>query len=264
MDERWEYGGFSFYRSYADIVVDPTSNERVAEYVRDRIANVVEDSDLASLLSPSNTIACKRPCLDTDYYETFNNEHVELVDISVCGIDRLTRQGVIAGGSQYDFDAIVFATGFDAMTGALLGMNITGRDELSLDVAWEAGPRTYLGLSVPRFPNLFTVTGPGSPSVLTNMIVAIEQHVEWICACLRSMRSEGHQSIEATDAAADSWVDHVNTVADETLYPSCNSWYLGSNIPGKTRVFMPLIGFPTYAEKCEEVAANGYSGFVVT
>lgn len=264
MDERWEYGGFSFYRSYADIVVDPTSNERVAEYVRERIANVVEDSDLATLLSPSNTIACKRPCLDTDYYETFNNEHVELVDISVCGIDRLTRQGVIAGGSQYDFDAIVFATGFDAMTGALLGMNITGRDELSLDVAWEAGPRTYLGLSVPHFPNLFTVTGPGSPSVLTNMIVAIEQHVEWICACLRSMRSEGRQSIEATDAAADSWVDHVNTVADETLYPSCNSWYLGSNIPGKTRVFMPLIGFPTYAEKCEEVAANGYSGFVLT
>jgi len=189
---------------------------------------------------------------------------VQLVDISTSGIERLAPQGVIAGGSQYDFDAIVFATGFDAMTGALLGMNITGRDGLGLDDAWEAGPRTYLGLGVPRFPNLFTVTGPGSPSVLTNMIVAIEQHVEWICACLRSMRSEGHRSIEATDAAADSWVDHVNTVADQTLYPSCNSWYLGSNIPGKTRVFMPLIGFPTYAEKCEEVAANGYSGFVLT
>ena len=264
MDERWKYGGFSFYRSYADIVIDPTSNERVADYVRGRIADVVDNSEVANLLSPSNTIACKRPCLDTDYYETFNRDHVHLVDISSCGIDRFTPQGIIAGGSHYDVDAIVFATGFDAMTGALLGMNITGRDGLALDDAWEAGPRTYLGLGVPRFPNLFTVTGPGSPSVLTNMIVAIEQHVEWICACLRNMRSEGHQSIEATDAAADSWVDHVNTVADQTLYPSCNSWYLGSNIPGKTRVFMPLIGFPTYAEKCEEVAANGYSGFVLT
>ena len=264
MDHRWDYGGFSFYRSYVDIVIDPVSNQRVADYVRSRIAEVVEDTEIANLLSPSNTIACKRPCLDTDYYETFNSEHVELVDISTCGIDHLSERGVVADGSEYDVDAIVFATGFDAMTGALLGMNITGRGGLRLDTAWEAGPRTYLGLSVPQFPNLFTVTGPGSPSVLTNMIMAIEQHVEWICACLRNMRSEGRQSIEATEAAADSWVDHVNTVADQTLYPSCNSWYLGSNIPGKTRVFMPLIGFPTYAEKCAEVAANGYSGFVVT
>ena len=264
MNQRWDHGGFSFYRSYADIVIDPDSNERVADYVRSRIAEVVEDPVVAGLLSPTNTVACKRPCLDTQYYETYNLDHVELVDISTTGIERLTRRGVVAGGVEYEFDAVVFATGFDAMTGTLLAMNITGRGGLRLETAWKAGPRTYLGLSVPQFPNLFTVTGPGSPSVLTNMIMAIEQHVEWICDCLTALRDADHQMIEATEPAADDWVDHVNRIADQTLYPSCNSWYLGANIPGKTRVFMPLIGFPDYAEKCTEVAADGYSGFVVT
>ena len=264
MNERWDYGGFSFYRAYADIVIDQESNERVAHYVRNRIAEVVDDPAVADLLSPSNTIACKRPCLDTRYYETFNLDHVDLVDIADDGIERISERGVVAGGVEYEFDAIVFATGFDAMTGTLLGMNITGREGLRLETAWEAGPRTYLGLSVPCFPNLFTVTGPGSPSVLTNMIMAIEQHVEWIRDCLVDLRNQGHRSIEATDDAADSWVDIVNAISDQNLYPRCYSWYLGANIPGKARVFMPLIGFPPYAEKCEQVATDGYSGFALT
>ncbi len=261
MDERWEEGGFGFYRAYADIGVDGTSNERVAEYVRSQIARVVDDDATARLLAPTNTIACKRPCLDTNYYETFNLDHVTLVDISSSGLDSITPTGLSANDREFEVDALIFATGFDAMTGALLKMNITGKGGRTLAEAWSAGPRTYLGLGVPDFPNLFTVTGPGSPSVLTNMIMAIEQHVEWIRDCLVSLRKEGHETIEASPQAADAWVDHVNAIADQTLYPTCNSWYLGANIPGKTRVFMPLIGYPPYAEKCQRVAENNYEGF---
>ena len=263
MDERWDYGGFSFYRSYIDIVVDPESNERVADYVRGHITAKVDDPELATLLSPTNTIACKRPCLDTHYYETFNSSHVQLIDISDHEIETITPHGLRVRGEEFTFDALVFATGFDAMTGSLLKMNITGVADYTLNEAWANGPRTYLGLGIPSFPNLFTVTGPGSPSVLTNMIMAIEQHVEWIRDCLVSMRENDYSTIEATPDAADAWVSHVNSIADQTLYPSCNSWYLGANIPGKTRVFMPLIGFPDYAERCEEVASNNYEGFTL-
>ena len=212
-------------------------------------------------MTPNNTIACKRPCLDTNYYETFNLNHVELIDISSSGVEEITPEGLKAAGRNFELDALIFATGFDAMTGALLNMNITGKGGKSLDEAWTAGPRTYLGLGIPDFPNLFTVTGPGSPSVLTNMIMAIEQHVEWIRDCLVALRQEGLETIEASPEAADLWVDHVNTIADQTLYPTCNSWYLGANIPGKTRVFMPLIGYPPYAERCRQVAEENYAGF---
>ena len=261
MDKRWQEGGFGFYRAYADIGVDPASNERVAEYVRGQITKVVVDPTTAQLLTPNNTIACKRPCLDTNYYETFNLNHVELIDISSSGVEEITPEGLKAAGRNFELDALIFATGFDAMTGALLNMNITGKGGKSLDEAWTAGPRTYLGLGIPDFPNLFTVTGPGSPSVLTNMIMAIEQHVEWIRDCLVALRQEGLETIEASPEAADLWVDHVNTIADQTLYPTCNSWYLGANIPGKTRVFMPLIGYPPYAERCQQVAEENYAGF---
>ncbi|MBM44893.1 MAG: cyclohexanone monooxygenase [Acidimicrobiaceae bacterium] len=263
MDERWEEGGFGFYRAYADIGIDPTSNERVAEYVRSQIVDLVDDAATAQLLAPTNTIACKRPCLDTGYYETFNLPHVELVDISSEGIEAITSDGVRAAGRDFEFDVLILATGFDAMTGALLNMNITGKGGSTLSNAWSAGPRNYLGLSIPEFPNLFTVTGPGSPSVLTNMIMAIEQHVEWIRDCLVALRQKGIKTIEASPQAADSWVDHVNRIANQTLYPTCNSWYLGANIPGKTRVFMPLIGYPPYAERCQQVADNNYEGFAL-
>jgi cyclohexanone monooxygenase len=158
---------------------------------------------------------------------------------------------------------IVFATGYDAMTGSLARIDIRGRRGACLRDAWSVGPRTYLGLGVAGFPNLFTVTGPGSPSVLANMIVAIEQHVDWITDCLAYLRNGGYASIEATVAAQDAWVEHVNAIAGTTLYPTCNSWYLGANVPGKPRVFMPLIGFPPYVEKCNDVAAKGYEGFVL-
>ncbi len=263
MEERWQTGGFTFYRAYGDVGLDTESNERIASFVRTKIAEVVDDPATAELLSPTNTIACKRPCLDTNYFETFNENHVTLVDVSTQPIERITPNGVVTGGVEYPLDVLVLATGFDAMTGTLLRMNITGRDSLTLAQQWEAGPRTYLGLGVPGFPNMFTVSGPGSPSVLTNMIPSIEQHVDWITDCLVHLRSQSASTIEATEQATEDWVHHVNAVADMTLYPTCNSWYLGANIPGKTRVFMPLVGFPPYVKICDEVAAEGYRGFEV-
>jgi len=178
-------------------------------------------------------------------------------------IEAVTPRGVRTGGREYELDAIVFATGFDAMTGALFAIDIRGRDGLALRDKWQYGPRTYLGLGTAGFPNLFVISGPGSPSVLTNMLVSIEQHVNWISDCLAFLRQHRHARIEARVAAEDAWVEHVNAVADRTVYPQCNSWYLGSNVPGKPRVFMPLLGFPQYVAKCDEVAAQGYEGFAL-
>jgi cyclohexanone monooxygenase len=183
-----------------------------------------------------------------------------LVDVSVSPVE-ITPGGVRTGGRDYELDGLVFATGFDAMTGALTRIDIRGRGGLSLSDAWAGGPRTFLGLGVAGFPNLFLITGPGSPSVLTNMVVSIEQHVNWIADCLDYLRRGGYRLIEAQPQAQDEWVAHVNGIAGLTLFPSCNSWYLGANVPGKPRVFMPLAGFPPYVEKCDEVAARGYQGF---
>jgi cyclohexanone monooxygenase len=208
-------------------------------------------------------IGCKRLCVDTGYFETFNRDNVELVDVTEEPIEEITATGIRAGAREFELDCIVFATGFDAMTGALLSIDIRGREGRSLQDAWAEGPRTYLGLGVVGFPNLFTITGPGSPSVLTNMIVSIEQHVNWIADCMEYLRDNGHREIEATPEAQEAWVTYVNMIADFTLFPSCNSWYLGANVPGKPRVFMPLLGFPSYAEKCADVAAKQYEGFAL-
>ena len=258
---RWEHGGFMFLGAYNDLLRSREANETAATFVRQRIREIVHDQQVAGLLCPDNVIGCKRPCLDTGYFETYNRPNVELVDARRRAIERITPRGIVAGGREFAFDCIVFATGFDAMTGAVLGIDIRGRGGTALRDKWDAGPRTYLGLCTVGFPNLFLVTGPGSPSVLTNMIVSIEQHVDWITACLTDLRREGRATIEATPQAEDAWVEHVNAVAGLTLYPTCNSWYLGKNIPGKPQVFMPLIGFPPYAEKCAQVAADGYEGF---
>ena len=287
-EERWQSGGFPFYGSFNDIRLDPAANQTAAEFVRAKIHEVVHDPAVADLLAPVHTIACKRPVLDSGYFETFNRPNVKLVDIHATPIEAITSTGlrtaaaddtslekfcpILASGDvvrnfsgqQYELDMIIFATGFDAMTGTLLKIDIRGRDGLSLRKKWEAGPVNYLGLSIPGFPNFFTITGPGSPSVLTNMIVAIEQHVEWISDCIHYLNAHDFGTIEATSAAQDAWVAHVNAVADETLLPTCSSWYLGANIPGKPRVFMPLVGFPPYVEKCEEVVVNGYEGFVLS
>ena len=201
-------------------------------------------SSSAALLTPKNVLACKRLCIDSGYYETYNRPNVALVDVSSTPISEITPDGLKVGEREYEFDAIVFATGFDAMTGALFAMDIRGRGGLALKEKWAAGPRTYLGLATAGFPNLFTVNGPGSPSVLSNMLPSIEQHVEWISACIGWMRKRGMARIEAEESAENAWVEHVNQVAGGTLFPTCNSWYLGANVPGKPRVFMPYIGVP--------------------
>jgi cyclohexanone monooxygenase len=261
---RWARGGPGLLGTYGDIMVNKDANDIAAEYVREKIRQIVKDPDVAAMLSPKQVLGCKRICLDTDYYETFNRASVHLVDVAATPIERLTQAGIRTSAADYELDVVIFATGFDAMTGALLSIDIRGRDGLTLKEKWSAGPRTYLGLGVPGFPNLFTISGPGSPSVLTNMMVSIHQHVNWIGGCIQYLRDNEIVSIEATVEAEQAWVTHVNEVADTTLYPQCNSWYLGANIPGKTRVFMPLVGFPAYVDKCAEVAGNGYPGFDLT
>jgi cation diffusion facilitator CzcD-associated flavoprotein CzcO len=262
-EARWRDGGLSFLGTFADLLYDPNANATAAEFVRGKIRAIVEDPRTAEILCPDQVIGCKRMCVDTNYYATFNRPNVRLVDLRHSPISRISTNGIETTAAHYELDAIVYATGFDAMTGALMRIDIRGRDGVPLHDAWAAGPQTYLGLGVAGFPNLFTITGPGSPSVLTNMIVSIEQHVDWIADCLAHLHEHGYEWIEATREAQTAWVDHVNAIADFTLFPTCNSWYLGANVPGKTRVFMPCLGFPPYAEKCAEVARTGYEGFAL-
>lgn len=264
-EARWRYGGFALLGAYSDLVMDPAANATAAEFVRAKIAEIVKDPKTAEKLSPKTyPIGAKRICVDTGYYDTFNRDNVSLVDLTEEPIERITPAGVQTSEREYTVDAIVYAIGFDAMTGALDKIDIRGRGGARLKDAWAAGPATYLGLLVAGFPNLFLVTGPGSPSVLCNMAVAIEQHVEWISDCIAWMSERQASSIEATPDAQDAWVAHVNEVAEATIFPLANSWYLGANVPGKPRVFMPYIGgFPVYRDKCNEVAAAGYDGCVV-
>ena len=265
-EETWEMGGFAFVRTFPDLTLSHEANKIAADFARAKIRSIVHDPATAELLSPKIVIGCKRMCIDSGYFETYNLEHVHLVDVSTTPIQEVTSAGLRVGDRTYEVDAIVFATGFDAMTGALLRLDIRGRGGQPLGDAWAAGPGTYLGLSIPGFPNLFTIAGPGSPSVLTNVIVAIEQHVDWITDCIEDMRDHGYSTIEAMPEARDAWVVHVNEVAADSLHndPGCNSWYLGSNIEGKPRVFMPLLGFPAYVDRCEEVVVRGYEGFVLS
>lgn len=262
-EQRWQNGGLRFLAAFNDILIDEKSNETAAEFVRQKILATVEDPKTAKALLPKQIIGCKRLCLDTDYYQTFNRSNVRLVDLSENPITEITQSGISTSNEEYAFDAIVFATGFDAMTGALDNMEIVGRDGLRLKDKWEAGPVTYLGLGMSGFPNLFTVSGPGSPSVLSNMVPTIEQHVNWIADCIGYLEHNQLSTIEATKDAENNWVQHVNEVAETTLYPGCNSWYLGANVPGKPRVFMPYIGVPPYVEKCEQVVRDGYAGFTL-
>ena len=260
-EERWRAGGLGVVGAFADLFVDPEVNEAAAEFIRGKIRETVKDPEVAELLCPDTPVGCKRPCADTDYFETYNRPDVTLVDIRDAPIEEIDETGLFTGGRHYELDCIVFATGFDAMTGALLRIDVRGRGGTALGEKWAEGPKTYLGLQVAGFPNFFTITGPGSPSVLANMIPGIEQHVNWIADCIEHMRERGLGRIEATPEAEADWVRHVNEIADRTIYPTCNSWYVGANIPGKPRVFMPYLGFPRYVAKCERVVANGYEGF---
>ncbi|MGH8982739.1 MAG: flavin-containing monooxygenase, partial [Acidimicrobiia bacterium] len=266
-ERAWDSGTlYGMVSAFNDLLVDRDANDTAAEFVRARIRETVADPELAERLSPRNhPFGTKRPCLDTDYYATYNRDDVTLVDVRSTPIVEITPTGIRTTADEYDLDVIVFATGFDAMTGPLLGPDITGTGGVALRDKWAAGPRTYLGIATAGFPNLFSVTGPGSPSVLVNMLVAIEQHVDWVADCIANLRERHLTSIDATVEAEDRWVDHVNDVASRTLFPQANSWYMGANVPGKPRVFMPYIGgLPHYTEVCDAVAADGYRGFTLT
>jgi len=264
-EKRWSRGGLGFSAAYTDLLTSKEANDTAAEFFRAKIRDIVRDPAVARALTPTDyPLGTKRLCVDTGYYDTFNRDNVTLVDLRKTPIEAIIPRGVRTSEAEYAVDAIVFATGFDAMTGALLNIDIRGRGGRRIQEAWAAGPRTYLGLSIAGFPNFFTITGPGSPSVLSNMIVSIEQHVDWIADCLTYLRQQGHASIEATAEAQEAWVQHVNEVGHMTLYPLAKSWYMGANVPGKPRVFMPYIGgVGVYRQKCDEVAAKGYEGFAL-
>jgi cation diffusion facilitator CzcD-associated flavoprotein CzcO len=262
-----EEGGFKFiYGSYWDLLFNKDSNDTAAEFIRSKIRQIVKDPVVAEKLVPTDyPYGTKRPPIDTDYFETFNRPNVTLVDLRETPVTEVTPAGIRTTGADYDLDIIVFATGFDAMTGSLLKIDVRGRDGLSLKQKWQSGPTTYLGVQVAGFPNMFVITGPGSPAVLANMPTAIEQHVDWIGDCISYMRARLLTRVEATEDAEQAWVEHVRQVAELTLFPQANSWYLGANIPGKKRVFMPYVGgFAPYRRRCDDVAARGYEGLALS
>jgi cyclohexanone monooxygenase len=264
-EARWDHGGLTFMLAYNNLILDKAANDTAADFVRDKIAEIVRDPETAKRLQPDNhPIGSKRICVDTEYYATFNRPNVTLVDIKSDPIAEILPNAVRTAASDYEIDALVLATGFDAMTGSVAKIEIRGRYGQTLNQKWAEGPRAYLGLMSEGFPNLFIITGPGSPSVLSNMIVSIEQHVDWITDAIAFMHDRGVEVMEASKEAEDQWVAHVNEVAQATLYPQANSWYMGANIPGKPRIFMPYIGgVGVYRRICNEVAAKGYQGFVM-
>jgi cation diffusion facilitator CzcD-associated flavoprotein CzcO len=265
-EKAWQRGGLRFRASFSDVLQNADANLTASDFLRDKIKQVVKDPVVAEKLTPrDHGFATKRPPIDSGYFETFNRDNVLLVDIKAEPIIEVTPKGIRTTEQEYELDIIVFATGFDALTGPLVNLNISGIDGIKLKDEWAAGPRTYLGLQSPKFPNLFTITGPGSPSVLCNMPIAIEQHVDWITDCIGAMRAKGLRRIEAEPEATDKWVAHVNEAAAATLLPmASSSWYLGANVPGKPRVFMPYAGgFARYTAICDDVAQGGYRGFAL-
>ena len=265
-ERRWTLGGFAFLVSFVDLVTDHEANAAVAAFVHKKIRELVQDPVVAELLCPKeHPFGTKRLCVDTGYYQVYNRDNVKLVDVKSDPIAEITPDGLrLESGAGYAFDALILATGFDAMTGALFAIDIRGRDRESLEEKWVAGPRTYLGLQTAGFPNLFMITGPGSPSVLSNMMVSIEQHVEWVTDCIVYLRDHGIATIEPELDAEDRWVDHVNEVGAATLLSEANSWYMGANVPGKPRILTPYIGgVGAYRVICDEVVAKGYEGFAL-
>lgn len=259
--------GLEIILSFPDIYTDPEANEIANELFRDNVRRMITDPETAERLLPKDYgLGCKRQVLDRDYYVTFNRENVTLVDVRETPIETITPTGIRTSRGDYELDVLIFATGFDAMTGALLNANITGLGGTTLNEKWADGPVAYLGLQMSGFPNLFTVTGPGSPSVLCNMLVAIEQHVNWIADCIDWSRRQGVDTIAPKPESETRWVAHVNEVAEGTMFtaPSCNSWYLGANIEGKPRIFIPYVGgFTQYRKHCEQEQSEGYPGFDV-
>ena len=264
-EEGWQRGGInSLSYAFTDFFTDERANAEAQKFARRKICEIVRDPQTAASLTPAHHIGTKRTCVDTNYYATFNRDNVTLVDLGLDPIEEIFTGGVRTASRAIDLDCLVYAVGFDAMTGAMSAIDIVGAGGRTLREAWAEGPATYLGLMVEGFPNMFLVTGPGSPGVLSNMVVSIEQHVEWISDCLAFLEAQGLSRIEATRATQDQWVAHVNDLADATLYPQASSWYLGANIPGKPRVFMPYVnGCGNYRSECEAVVRDGYRGFAL-
>ena len=261
-EEGWNAGGFAFMFSFYDLVLNQESNDTAADFVRGKIKQIVRNPKVAEALFPKQAIACKRMCVDIGYYETFNRSNVTLINLQSSPISEITDRGLRTMDQEFEFDDLILATGFDSITGPILKIDIRGHDGAELKEKWAKGAATYLGLSSAGFPNLFMINGPGSPSVLANMVTAIEHHAEWISKCIETATAAGNSRIEATTQAESAWTEHVAAVSSATLFPSCNSSYLGANIPGKPRVFLPYAGgFPAYLQKCTEFASNGYEGF---
>ena len=263
-EDRWEKGGVPFIAAFQDLTIDREANETAAEFVRDKIKHLVKDPKTAKTLTPNYPIGCKRLAVDSNYYETFNEPNISLINLNTEPLEEFVSNGLSTRKNLYDLDAIILATGFDAMTGTLFNIDIQGKNNIKLKDKWEEGPKTYLGLTAEGFPNLFTVSGPGSPSVLTNMIVSIEQHVNWIFNCFDFMKKNKKSSIEASSKAEQEWVQHNQNVSIDHVRSSCSSWYIGANIKGKARIFMPYVGgYAKYVEKCDEVSQNNYEGFIL-
>ena len=254
--------------NWGDIFYDIDANRMAAKLYGEAVARIVKDPDTAAALVPDHPFACKRPIIDQGYYETFNRDNVTLVDLREAPIREVTPSGIRTEHDSYELDAIVYATGFDAMTGALSRMDIRGRGGMKLGEFWASqGPLSYLGLAVAGFPNLFTVQGPGSPSAATNFVAALEQHVDWIGDCIAYLHANGIRTIEALATAQQEWIDHATALVAPTVlvHPSCNSWYNGGNVPGKKRMYMGYTGgIPEYRRRCDEIAAGGYTGFKLT
>jgi cyclohexanone monooxygenase len=274
-EKRWQMGGLAMSGAFADLLVVQEADDAAVDFIHHEIRDEVNDPAIADRLLPTGyPVGGKRICLDTNYFSTFNGEHVTLVDVSATPIERikgarrnrpaLQSNGILVGDTEYEVDAIVFAAGFDAMTGAVLAVDIKGRDGVALRDKWSAGPRTLLGLGSAGFPNMFFVTGPRSPSVFSNMIVSIEQHVDWIADAIAYLRDNGLQRIEPPEGAEQQWIEHVNEVANSARIPKASSWYLGANVAGKPRIFMPYVaGVGPYRQICDDVAAKRYEGFVL-
>lgn len=275
-DKAWENGGLKFRSCFSDLLSSDEANATAAEFIQNKIRQIVKDPETAeSLADIDHPYAAKRPPIDTHYFETYNKDNVKLVDLRKTPISRITQKGIVCIANNdkenqtekhFDLDVLVFATGYDAITGTLLKMDIRGRNDLSLAKAWSAGPRNHMGLQVADFPNMFMITGPGSPSVLTNMPAAIEQHVEWITDCIDYMRKNEYTTIESPESSVEHWVNEANSIANGTLLPKVkHSWYLGANIPGKPRVFMPYVGgLDRYRDICQQSALEDYKGFVLS
>jgi cation diffusion facilitator CzcD-associated flavoprotein CzcO/acetyl esterase/lipase len=265
-EEAWEAGElFAILGVYSDLMVSRAANDELAEFLRNKIRSIVDDPETAEALCPKDhPFGTKRPCLDTDYFATYNLPNVRLVDLRAHPFRSITETGIDTVDASYEFDAVVLATGFDAMTGAIVAVDITGRSGIALKDKWAHGPTTYLGLTTAGFPNFFTITGPGSPSVLSNMMVSIEQHVDWVADTIADLRDKGFDTIEPTETAEAGWVQHVNDCGDITLYPTADSWYMGANVPGKPRVFLPYVGgVGPYRTACDEVVDHDYLGFAL-